>query len=432
MFVPTSVLASTKCLGAPAAQQISRDTNNSKTWQKINDLVVKIPTETDKSIKGAQGEVRRTITLNGSPIVVKFYFKHADHTLERNVLLKVQGAPNVVEMRADGIVADGIRGYRLVIVLNNAGECDLLDFVNDKGKLSEGNTLLLILKILEALAELHARGVIHCDVKPENVIVRLSDNFEFTLGDLGLATITNNKKNEAENCIKGTLAYASPEFVLSSTEYDSGIDIWGLGLLTCMAQNVDILEFQSGESRLSLLHKMQKLFGPFPQEMIRKTPEKVRRECFEVVRGSVNSEGKKDLDDPDEIIYKLKEADFDWPSLEEIMEEKEFPESIRYLLRRIFKYKNRPTAKELLKEIISFRVQVPESLKKSTLTIESNEKLNSGVIQTIKKTVTLAQGVFQTSLKSQYDVYKIICKDSRGNELYKGHHVILDGGILAL
>ena len=412
MTALSSIGASTRCLVNPP-----KAADNPKIWQKINNLSLRIPFV--KFAEGAQGEVWGSETENMSPVVVKVFSKKKHYDNESKILQIAHGTPYLVVMRAAGQI-DG----RYVIVLNNAGKCDFLDFINDNEKILEEDTLLLARQSLECLDGLHARGVIHCDLKPENVIVRFeSGDLKFSIADLGLS-ITFNDKENLTRCKKGTLSYASPELALS-LKCGPEIDIWGLGYLICMAQGVGLLEFDPKlENKLKLLQKMEMVFGEFPQEMIKKAPDEVRRWCFKEVK--VLSEGQE------LTRYKLKEPDFDWPCLEEIMEENEFPELVKYLLRKIFTYENRPTAKDLLKEIIQFKIQVPKHLKKSTLTIKSNKKLNNGVIQTVKKTVKLSHNVFQIfASRSENDVYEIITQDSSG-KTYKGYHVILDEGILAL
>jgi serine/threonine protein kinase len=95
---------------------------------------------------------------------------------------------------------------------------------------------------LNAIQHLHARGIIHRDVKPSNLLLangtNLSENPAIKLGDFGLAKqlprATMNRLTSKwespglrEKC--GTVPYMSPEMLLKSS-YGSGVDIWACGV----------------------------------------------------------------------------------------------------------------------------------------------------------------------------------------------------------
>ncbi len=93
----------------------------------------------------------------------------------------------------------------------------------------------------EALAAAHAAGIVHCDIKPENIIVR-SDGYVKVL-DFGIAKLTEHTTGAIDTegatakqfhtgpgSIIGTIAYMSPEQVRSQV-LDARTDIWSLGVL---------------------------------------------------------------------------------------------------------------------------------------------------------------------------------------------------------
>lgn len=83
----------------------------------------------------------------------------------------------------------------------------------------------MIRQLLRGLHYLHARGIVHADVKLENIMIA---NGTVKLCDFGYAHRSNT--SEAHTDIVGTLEYLPPEYV---NGYDSGAkrDIWAIGIL---------------------------------------------------------------------------------------------------------------------------------------------------------------------------------------------------------
>jgi eukaryotic-like serine/threonine-protein kinase len=100
----------------------------------------------------------------------------------------------------------------------------------ERGKIfDEKVALKIVLAVAEALAHAHSRGLIHRDVKPENVI--LTKDGGVKLADLGLARPTADEKwamSEAGMAI-GTPYYISPEQVRGQVDVDIRADVYGLG-----------------------------------------------------------------------------------------------------------------------------------------------------------------------------------------------------------
>ena len=94
----------------------------------------------------------------------------------------------------------------------------------DKYRSSGANKVLLYL--CDALTVLHDRGIIHRDVKPENVIVETSGRV--VLIDLNASRIESNASKDT--VIMGTVGYASPE-QLGLVQTDARADIYALGVL---------------------------------------------------------------------------------------------------------------------------------------------------------------------------------------------------------
>ena len=100
----------------------------------------------------------------------------------------------------------------------------------DAGKVfQESEALEIILSIADALKHADQRGLIHRDVKPENII--LTTEGVAKLADLGLARPTSDEKwaSSEEGLAIGTPYYISPEQVRGQVDVDIRADIYGLG-----------------------------------------------------------------------------------------------------------------------------------------------------------------------------------------------------------
>src|SRR3989339_162466 len=99
-----------------------------------------------------------------------------------------------------------------------------------KGKIfSEAEALDIILQVAHALAHAHAKGLIHRDVKPKNIMITTSGVVK--LADMGLARGTSDveaAKMEAGKAY-GTPYYIAPEQIRGEIDIDGRADIYGLG-----------------------------------------------------------------------------------------------------------------------------------------------------------------------------------------------------------
>ncbi|KAF2360498.1 Protein kinase C-like phorbol ester/diacylglycerol-binding domain [Trinorchestia longiramus] len=118
-----------------------------------------------------------------------------------------------------------------VFVVMEKLQGDMLELIlsSEKGRLSERVTKYLIFQILAALRYLHSKNIVHCDLKPENVL--LSDHSDFPqvkLCDFGFARIIGEKS--FRKSVVGTPAYLAPE-VLRNKGYNRSLDMWSVGVV---------------------------------------------------------------------------------------------------------------------------------------------------------------------------------------------------------
>lgn len=115
-------------------------------------------------------------------------------------------------------------------VMEYAKDGDLLTLLNEADGDILANPRGYFKQLCEAVKYLHSNGIIHCDIKLENIL--LSEG-QVKLSDFGLAGSVNMRSQfERNNC--GSVEYAAPELLMDSeAKYDDPFkaDIWSLGVV---------------------------------------------------------------------------------------------------------------------------------------------------------------------------------------------------------
>ena len=181
-----------------------------------------------------------------------------------------------VELRTLGVIANNdpdsdapvvkmhesfeFRGHTcLVFEMLDRSVSDLLESPRGRQGLPITVVRPLMRACLEALDFLHGIGVIHCDLKPENLLLELEDPFKLKAR---LKVIDFNTSTTVDSdffLYIQTRFYRSPEVILGAY-YGTGIDIWSFG--ACLVEMLTGQPLFAGEDEADMLACMMEVCGP--------------------------------------------------------------------------------------------------------------------------------------------------------------------------
>jgi serine/threonine-protein kinase len=131
--------------------------------------------------------------------------------------------PNIVS-----VFDTGRHNGRPFVVMEYVHGLSLRDLMEHRGRMSEGEALRYAVQVAGALQYAHEQGVVHCDIKPENILV--TEQGVAKAADFGVAdTVTRTLSPEEARGILGTIAYIAPE-VLQGERPDARSDVYSLAL----------------------------------------------------------------------------------------------------------------------------------------------------------------------------------------------------------
>lgn len=186
----------------------------------------------DKIGVGGMADVYRgEDTLLGRPVAIKILhanFANDDEFVSR-FKREAQAAgklnhPNIVNMYDVGFDQD-----LHYIIMEYVDGKTLKEYITEKGRLSIDEAVKFTIAIGEGLEHAHAMGIVHCDIKPHNVIITRTGRVKVT--DFGIARAMNSTNTVMyTNSIMGSAHYLSPEQASGKT-IDGSTDIYSLGVV---------------------------------------------------------------------------------------------------------------------------------------------------------------------------------------------------------
>jgi eukaryotic-like serine/threonine-protein kinase len=175
---------------------------------------------------------------------------------EAELLARIK-SPHVPEVYEHGTLGDGTP----FIVMELMAGRDLDAYLAAHGPLSLRATARLVSHVVAALEAAHREGVVHRDVKAENIFIQGDGEcLEAKLFDFGIAKAVSSRQQTQVGAILGTPGYMSPEQLESARTADHRADYWSLGVVAYVALT-NTLPFD-GDTLEAIARAMQGRFAP--------------------------------------------------------------------------------------------------------------------------------------------------------------------------
>lgn len=245
-------------------------------------------------------------------------YRAEDTRLEREVALKfisradLQGEKERTRLIREGQAAASLNHPNICTVYEME-ECDgklfiAMEYVEGKSlsslisdrSMGPQRALDITVQILAGLEHAHRRGVIHRDIKPDNIMI--TEEGMVKIMDFGLALAENRSRLTAEGATMGTAAYMSPEQVRGE-EVDGRTDIWSVGAI--------LYEMLSGEKPFCAEHNAAILYAIVNEEPrpIKEIVDRIPDGLDSIIAGSLIKDKEKryssaeDMASDLEILY---------------------------------------------------------------------------------------------------------------------------------
>jgi hypothetical protein len=132
--------------------------------------------------------------------------------------------PSVVQVYDQGRTEDG----RLYIAMEHVAGGSLEDLLARRGALEPAEATLLASQVADALAAAHGRGIVHRDIKPQNVLI--GEAGKAKVADFGIALAASASTTSGTNRVFGTASYMSPEQAMGG-QVGPTSDLYSLGVV---------------------------------------------------------------------------------------------------------------------------------------------------------------------------------------------------------
>ncbi len=221
-------------------------------------------------VGGMANVYKATDIIDGKTVAVKILreeFYDNEDLLRRfkneSKAIAVLSHPNIIK-----VYDVSFAGHMQSIVMEYIDGITLKEYIEGKGVLSWEETAEFTLQILKALQHAHDKGIVHRDVKPQNVMLLSDGTVKIT--DFGIARFARSENRTITDKAIGTVHYISPEQARGG-DTDQRTDLYSVGVMM-YEMLTGRLPFEA-ESAVSVALKQIELVATAPSEINPNIPE---------------------------------------------------------------------------------------------------------------------------------------------------------------
>lgn len=193
-----------------------------------------------------------------------------DQNFQEKFVLEAKTAAKLSHPNLVNVFDQGTDGQTTFLVMEYVSGITLRDALKEYGPLPAIRALEMLAQILSGLAAAHRAGILHRDLKPDNVL--LADDGRVKLGDFGLARAITEQTNGGD--LVGTIAYLSPELVTRG-QADARSDVYAAGIL--LFELLTGRQPFEGEQAVQIAYQHANSTVPAPSTLAPETPQAIDR-----------------------------------------------------------------------------------------------------------------------------------------------------------
>ena len=203
----------------------------------------------------------------GRSVAIKMMKKKLEHNarqirlfVNESTALSLLSHPNIVQVY-NTVITNSTK----YIIMEHVDGITLKKHMDKRGALAEREVLYYASQILSALDYIHSKGIVHCDIKPQNII--LLQNGSIKVADFGIARLDamlDNSKERSDVAL-GTVYYVSPEQAQGKAPKAES-DLYSLGVMLYEAMTNRLPFYHENSTEVA---KMQINKEPLPPSVYR-------------------------------------------------------------------------------------------------------------------------------------------------------------------
>ena len=287
------------------------------------------------------------------------------------------------------------------IVMELIDGITLKQYMERRGQMDWRESLHFIIQIMRALEHAHSRGIIHRDIKPQNIMVLRDGSVK--VADFGIACLQNNAQTLTQDAL-GSVHYISPEQARGE-HIDVRSDIYSAGVVL-YEMLTGRLPFE-GDTAVSVAIQHLSSVPLAPSEIREDVPKGLELICMKAMCADINKRYASATAMLDDLESFGKNPDIDMEYIREELKEKENTEATRYI-----------SKKEL-----SEAVRNKKEKEKDELAAEKQEKTGIAGTKDEKKRMAIIIGAFAGALLLIFLIFTLIFNGFGGGGDSSGHKV---------